>query len=53
MAITMTIARVRRTRRAVRQGAGKRREHRMGRGNERGKGRGKRRGREMVKGKVL
>jgi hypothetical protein len=47
MTKTMTTARVRRTRRAVRKGPGKGREQRMGRG----KGRG--RGRETVKGKVL
>ena len=55
MAMTMTTARVRRTRRAVRKGPGKGREQRMGRGKGRGrqsrKGRG--RGRETVKGKVL
>jgi len=47
VAITMTMARVRRTRRAVRTGPGKVREQRSGRGNERG------RGRETVKGKIL
>jgi hypothetical protein len=47
MAKTMTMARIRRTRREVREGPGKGREQRMGRG----KGRG--RGRETVKGKVL
>jgi hypothetical protein len=47
MAITMTMARVRRTHRAVRKGPGKGREQRIGRGM------GKRRGRETAKGKVL
>jgi len=47
MKMTMTMARVMRTPRAVRKGPGKGREQRMGRG----KGRG--RGRETVKGKVL
>jgi hypothetical protein len=55
MAMTMTTARMRRTRSAVRKGPGKGRIQRMGRGKGRGrqprKGRG--RGREMVKGKVL
>jgi len=49
MAITMTTARVRRTRRALKKGLGKGREQRTGRG----KGRGRGRGRETVKGKVL
>jgi hypothetical protein len=47
MAMTMTMARVRRTCREVRKGPGKGREPRTGRG----KGWG--RGRETVKGKVL
>jgi hypothetical protein len=47
MAITMTMARVRRTCREVCKGPGKGREQRTGRG----KGSG--RGRETVKGKVL
>jgi ribosomal protein L15 len=47
MAMTMTTARVKRTRRALRKGPGRGKEHRTGRG----KGRG--RGRETVKGKVL
>jgi len=55
MAMTMTTARVRRTRRAVRKGPGKSRVPRMGRGHRSGrqprKGRG--RGRETAKGKVL
>ena len=46
MALTMTTARVRRTRRAVRKGPGKGREQRTGRGKGRGRGRGR------VKGKV-
>ena len=61
MTITMTTARVRRTRRAVRQGLGNGRAQRMGRGKGRrlrtgrgkGRGRGRRRGKEMVKGKVV
>jgi len=55
MAITMTTASVRRTRRVVRKELGKGRVQRMERGKGRGrqprKGRG--REREMVKGKVL
>jgi len=55
MAMTMTTATVRRTRRAVRKGLGKGRVQRMGRGKGRGrqprKGRG--RGRETAKGRVL
>jgi hypothetical protein len=47
MAMTMTIARVRRTHRAVRTGPGKRRKQWMGRGKGSGWGR------EMVKGKVM
>jgi hypothetical protein len=47
MTTTMTLARLRRTRRVVTNGPGKEREQRTGRG----KGRG--RGRETVKGKVL
>jgi hypothetical protein len=47
MAMTLTMARVRRTRRALRKGPVKEMEYRTGRG----KGRGKRW--EMVKGKVL
>jgi hypothetical protein len=47
MAMTMTMARVRRIHRAVRKALGKGREQRT----ERGKGR--ERGRETVKGKVL
>ena len=57
MAITMTTARVRRTRRAVRKRLGKGREQRMGRGKGRrlrtGRGKGRGRGRETVMGKVL
>jgi len=57
IAMTITTARVKRTRRAVRKGPGKGREQRMGRGNERrlrmGRGKGRGRGRETVKGKVL
>jgi hypothetical protein len=57
MAMTMTIARVRRTRRVVRKGLGKRRERwmRRGKGRQLRTGRGKERGsgRETVKGKVL
>jgi len=57
MAMTMTTARGRRTRRAVRKGPGKGREQRMGRGKgtRLRTGRGKRRGMGMepVKGKVL
>jgi hypothetical protein len=41
MALTMNIARVRRTRRAVRNVAGKGTEQRTGRGNGRGNGTGK------------
>jgi hypothetical protein len=47
MAKSMTMARMRRTRREVRQGPRKGREQRTGRGKGRGKGR------ETVKGKVL
>jgi hypothetical protein len=47
MTMTMTTARVRRTRRAARKGPEKRRDQRMGRGTGRGSGR------EMVKGNVL
>ena len=47
MTMTMTTARVMRTRRAVRKGPGKGRKQRMGRGKGRGGGR------ETVKGKVL
>jgi hypothetical protein len=46
MAMTMKMARVRRTCRAVRKEPGKGREHSTGRGRGRG------RGRETVKGKV-
>jgi len=57
MPMTMTTARVRRTRRAVRKSSGNGREQRMERGNGRrlitGRGRGRGRGREMVNGKVL
>jgi len=57
MAMTMMMARVRRTPRAVRKGLGKGREHRMGRGKgrrlRRGGGKGRGRGIETVKGKVL
>jgi hypothetical protein len=49
MAMTMTMARVRRTRRELGKRPRKRREHMMGRG----KGMQKERGREMIKGKVL
>jgi hypothetical protein len=47
IAMTITMARVRRTHRAVRKGPGKGREQRTGRGKGRGSGR------ETVKGKVL
>jgi hypothetical protein len=47
MAITMTTATVRRTRRVLRKGLGTRREYRTGRGTRRG------RGRERAKGKLL
>ena len=57
MTTTMSTARVRRTRRAVRQGLGKGMEQRMGSGKRRrlrtGRGKGRGRGRETVKGKVL
>jgi len=59
MAMTMTTARVRKIRRAVRKGLGKGKgsEQRMGRGTGRrlriGMGKGRGRGRETVKGKVL
>jgi hypothetical protein len=57
MAMTMTTARVRRTRRAVRNEPGKGRVQRMGRGKGRGKRRVRQwrtgRGRETVKEKVL
>jgi hypothetical protein len=49
MAMTMKMARLRRTRRAVRKGPGKGRDQRTGRGNRKGRGRG----RGRVKGKVL
>jgi hypothetical protein len=48
MAMAMTTANVRNSRRAVTNESGKRKENRMGRGNGRGKGRG----RATVKGKV-
>jgi hypothetical protein len=59
MAMTITMATVRRTPRAVRKGPGKGREQRIGRGKGRqlrtgnGRGRGRGMGRETVKGKVL
>jgi hypothetical protein len=57
MAMTMTMARVSRTLRAVRKGPGKGREERMGRGKRRrlrmGRGEGRGRGRETVKQKVI
>jgi hypothetical protein len=53
MAMTITMARVRRTRRALRKEPGKRREQRMRRGKGNAMGRGRRRGRGEVKGKVL
>ena len=49
MAITMTMARVRRTRRAVRKGPGKRREQRTGRGKGWGTGKGNGKGKGIVK----
>jgi len=53
MAMVMTTARVRRTRRAVRNGPGKGMEQTTGRGKGRGRRRETVKGREMVKGKVL
>ena len=57
IAMTMTIVKVRRTRRVVRKGPGMGSEQRMGRGMERrlrmGWGKGRGREKEMVKGKVL
>jgi hypothetical protein len=57
MAMTMTTARVKRTRKAVPKEPGNRNVPRMGRGKGRGKGRRRQRrngrGRETVKGKVL
>jgi hypothetical protein len=55
MAMAMTTARVRRTRRVVRKGLGKGRVKRMGRGKRRGKQlrKGRGRGRETIKGKLL
>ena len=57
IAMTITMARVRRTRRVVSKGPGKGREQMMGRGKGRrlrtGRGKGSGRGRETVKGKVL
>jgi hypothetical protein len=53
MAMTMSTARVRRTRRTVRNELGKGRVQRMGRGKGRGRQRRKGRGRDTVNGKVL
>jgi hypothetical protein len=57
LVMTMTTARVRRTRRAVRKGPGNGREQRMGRRKGKrvrtGRGKGRGRGTETLKGKVL